>query len=194
MGSLFAGLKDAKVTERGVFLLPGQYKVRVVKALMKQVRKGFNAFILEFKIEESNYAEQKALRTQGVTDIAQLDAIEKKLPNKPGTTASWYQSLQDIGIGFGALKGFAASVLGEDPNDPQFIDEVEGFLEEVVNGSEAEKKAAALEKRLPEGALNGSLLPLETVVIKTKPKPGAPEGTDFTIYKFGKLINESVAA
>ena len=75
MGSLFAGLKDAKVTERGVFMNPGKYKVRVKKALMKATRSSGDAFILEFTIEESNYAEQKALRTQGVTDITMLEKI-----------------------------------------------------------------------------------------------------------------------
>ena len=186
MTSLFAGLKNAKVSERGVFINEGQYKVRVVKALMKHVRKGYDAFILEFKVEESNYSAVKKLKTEGVTlTPADLEALEKTLPNKPGTTASWFQSLADQDIGFGALKGFAAAVMGEDPNNPEFIEQVEQFLTEVVNGSDDEIKLALKEKRPPNGALNGCLLPLEAVIITTK------KGEPFTLYRFGKLIDEA---
>ena len=194
MPSLFAGLKNAAVSERGTFMQAGQYKVRVTKAIMKAVRTGGHAFILEFKIEDSNYAAQKQIRTNGVTDIAVLETIEKTLPNKPGTTASWFQSLKDTSIGFGALKGFAAAVLGQNPEDPEFINMVEPFLEQVVNGDEEAQKLAAASGKPVEGALNGALLPLETIMIQTKPKPGAPNGTPFTLFKFGQIIDETPAS
>ena len=196
MSNMFAGLKNAKVTERGVFMKPGLYKVRVVKAIMKNVRKGgHNAFILEFKVEQSNYDQVREQMTKGLTlNVEQLEELERKLPNKVGTSASWFQSLQDLDVGFGALKSFAAAITGSKHDDPEFVEAVESILTEAVNGDAEEQKKAAREGRPPEGSLNGCLLPLETFIIKTKPKPNFPEGTDFTVYRFGKIIDETPAA
>ena len=189
MGNLFAGLKTAKVSERGIYTNPGKYKVRVNKCIMKHVRKGYDAFICEFVVVESNYLEMRKLRTEGVNFTPeQLEALEKTLPNKPGTTSSWFQPLADKDIGFSALKGFAAAVTGSSPEDPTFVDEVENILSEAVNGTEEEIAEAKKTGRPPEGSLNGCLLPLETFIVKTK------KDADFTIYKFGQIIDETPAA
>jgi hypothetical protein len=100
-----------------------------------------------------------------------LQELEKLLPNQAGTTASWYQSLKDQDIGFGALKGFAASVLGEKPEDPAFIEAVEGFMDSVVN----------------DDALKDAIIPVEVIVVPTK------ENKDFSRHNWGQMIDPSRA-
>jgi len=172
-GSLFAGLRDAKTFDRGTFLKAGQYEVRVKKAIYKKTRAKGDAFILEFTIEKSNYEEAKKRALAGLTGAAiDLQAIEKTLPNAPGSTASWYQSMQDMDIGFGALKSFAANILGQKPEDPEFIDAVEGFMNAVV----------------AEGVINGMRIPVEVVTVKTK------KDTDFSVHNWGRIIEEAATA
>jgi hypothetical protein len=110
MSNLFAGLKDAKTYDRGTFLKPGIYTLKVKRAVFKRTRKNYDAFILEFEV----------VSAKGVDT------------NLTGTSASWFQSLADTDIGFGSLKAFAAAVTGADVKDPAFVDEVEGFLSGVV--------------------------------------------------------------
>lgn len=173
MSNLFAGLRDAKTFERGTFLKAGQYEVRIKRALYKKTRAKGDAFILEFRIEKSNYedAKKKALSSLGNTSY-DLKLLEETLPNQVGSSASWFQSLQDIDIGFGALKSFAASILGQKPDDPEFIDAVEGFMNSVVN----------------EGVIDGMLIPVEAIMVKTK------ENKDFTLHKWGQIIEQPIAA
>jgi hypothetical protein len=168
--NLFAGLKSAKAFDRGTFLKPGQYEVRVKRAIFKKTRAKGDAFILEFVIERSTYEvdKKKAITALG-SNPYNLQDLEKTLPNPVGSTASWYQSLQDIDIGFGALKSFAANILGQKTEDPEFIEAVEGFMNSVVN----------------EGVINGMLIPVEVVLVKTK------KDTDFSLHKWGQIVDES---
>lgn len=170
--NLFSGLKNAKVTDRGVWLKEGQYQIRVKKAIYKKTRTKGDAYILEFMIERSNYdaAKKKAVEAMGTTPF-DMQELEKLLPNRVGTTASWYQSMQDMDIGFGALKGFAASILGQKPEDPEFVEAVEGFMNATVS----------------DGVLNDKLIPVEVVPVKTK------KDTDFSLHKWGQIIDEDTA-
>jgi hypothetical protein len=175
--NLFAGLRDAKTFERGTWLKGSdsgfQYEIRVKRAIFKKTRAKGDAFILEFTIEKSDYenAKAKAIRAFGSTPFSMAE-LEKTLPNQAGSSASWYQSMKDIDIGFGALKSFAASILGQKPEDPEFIEAVEGFMNSVVN----------------EGVINGMLIPVEVVIVKKK------DGEDFSLHKWGQIIDESQAA
>lgn len=170
--NLFAGLRDAKSFEKGTWLKAGIYEVRVKRALFKKTRAKGDAFILEFTVEKSDYEQKKkALIATLAGQPYNLQELEKILPNQPGSGASWYQSLQDVDIGFGALKTFAASILNQKPEDPDFIEEVEGFMNSVVND-----------------AINGMLLPVEAVQIKTK------ANADFTLHRWGAIIQETAAA
>ena len=176
--SLFKGLRDAKTFERGTFLKPGSYEVRVKRAIFKKTRTKGDAYILEFTIERSTYEtdKKKAIAAYGSNPFNMQD-LEKLLPNPVGTTASWYQSLQDLDIGFGALKSFAASILGQKSEDPEFIEAVEGFMNSVVN----------------EGVINGMLIPVEVVQIETKKStPTTP--AYFSLHKWGAIIEEPAAA
>ena len=175
--NLFAGLKSAKTFERGTFLKAGNYEVRVKRAIFKKTRTKGDAFILEVTVEKSAYEaeKKKAIAAFGSNPFS-LQDLEKTLPNQPGTTASWYQSLQDLDIGFGALKSFAASILGQKPEEPEFIEAVEGFMNSVVN----------------EGVINGMLLPVEVVQVETKKStPTAP--ALFSLHKWGQIIEEKGA-
>ena len=170
--NLFAGLRDAKTFERGTWLKEGNYEVRVKRAIFKKTRAKGDAFILEVSVEKSDYEEKKkkAIAAFGATPFS-MQELEKTLPNQPATTASWYQSMKDIDIGFGALKSFAASLLGQKPDNPEFIEGVEGFMNDVVN----------------EGTINGMLIPVEVVMVKTK------SDGDFSLHKWGQIIEETPA-
>ena len=171
--NLFSGLRDAKTFDRGTFLKEGRYEVRVKRAILKKTRAKGDAFILEFVIEKSDYevAKKKAIEAMGSTPYS-LQDLEQLLPNREGSTASWYQSLQDTDIGYGALKSFAANILGQKAEDPEFMEAVEGFLTAVIN----------------EGAIDGMLIPVEAVMIKTK------KDTDFTLHKWAQIIDQPAAA
>jgi len=171
--NLFAGLRDAKTFDRGIWLKTGKYLIRVKRAIFKKTRAKGDAFIMEFAIEKSDYEadKKKAIAAYGTTPF-DMKELEKLLPNQAGTSASWYQSLKDMDIGFGALKSFAADILGQKPEDPEFIEAVEGFMNAVVN----------------EGAINGMLIPVEVVPTKKK------DGGDFSLHKWGQIIDEQPAA
>ena len=173
MSNVFAGLRDAKTFERGTFLKAGQYQVRVKRALFKKTRAKGDAFILEFNIEQSNYdeAKKKAVAAFGSNPV-NMQELEKTLPNQVGSTASWYQSLKDIDIGFGALKSFAANILGQKPEDPEFVEAVEGFMNSVVN----------------DGAINGRVIPVEVLPVKKK------DGGDFSLHVWGQIVEQPAAA
>jgi hypothetical protein len=175
--NLFAGLRDAKTFERGTWLKSCdsgyQYEIRVKRAIFKKTRAKGDAFILEFTVEKSSYeiAKKRAIEAFGTTPFSMAD-LEKTLPNQQGSTASWYQSMKDIDIGFGALKSFAASILGDKPEDPAFIEAVEGFMNAVVN----------------EGVINGMLIPVEVITVKTK------KDEDFSLHRWGQIIEEPAKA
>jgi hypothetical protein len=171
-GNLFAGLRDAKTFDRGIWLKEGKYEVRVKRAIFKKTRAKGDAFIMEFTVEKSDYESAKAAAIKSFNGQPfDMKELEKLLPNQQGTTASWYQSLKDIDIGFGALKSFAAGILSQKPEDPEFIEAVEGFMNSVVN----------------EGAINGFLIPVEVVTVKTK------ADTDFSLHKWGAIIDQGPA-
>ena len=167
--NLFAGLRDARTFDRGTWLKAGRYEVRVKRAIFKKTRAKGDAYILEFVIEKSTYEDdkKKAITAFGTTPF-DMKELEETLPNQIGTTGSWYQSLRDVDIGFGSLKSFAANILGQKPEDPEFIEAVEGFLNAVVN----------------DDAINGMRIPVEVVTVKTK------DGTDFSLHRWGKIIEE----
>jgi len=173
MGNMFAGVAQAKTSERGAFCNPGLYKVEIKRALLKHTRKGYDAFIVEVGILESNYNEAKKDAIQAFGDKPfNMQELDKTLPNKSGSTASWFQSLADKDIGYGSLLGFMASIMGQKADNEDFRKEVEKMLEAAVN----------------EGLLDGWVCPLEVVEIKTK------RGTPFSLYKWGTTLNGLGAA
>ena len=57
MGML-AKISEAKYSEGGVYILPGVYRLEVIKCIAKATRTGKNAFIAEFKILESTHKDR----------------------------------------------------------------------------------------------------------------------------------------
>ena len=173
---LFAGrLRNAKVTERGAFLYPGTYAVKVNKGVWKHCRANngkaaYDAFILEFVVMESSRPTTDPARGEHENPKEYEERLAK-LPNKVGSTASWFQSCADEDVGFGSLKGFCAQITGANPEDPAFINGtedqmgVEDLLSAIVN----------------DGLVNGKIIPVEVVTIKTK------RGSDFSLHKFSQI-------
>jgi hypothetical protein len=81
---LFAGIKDAQISQGGVYLKPGVYKARIEQCLSKNTRANVGCFIVELDILESNNPE---------------------LP--PGTRCSWVVTL-DKEPALGNIKHFVA--------------------------------------------------------------------------------------
>lgn len=120
----FAGLRDAKIFERGTPLSVGKFKVEITKCQVLRTRAKGDAFIVEFKILESS------------------DTVKHPL----GSIRSWYQSLQDSTIAFGEIKAFAAAVLGIPPSDKEAIrtkvdPEIETIMERAISAEQALKGA-----------------------------------------------------
>ena len=168
--NIFAGVRNAKTSERGAFLKPGQYKVQINRVVNKRTRKNYDAFIVEFNILESQYAKKKAEAVAALGDRAYDPAtLELTLPSQAGASASWFQSLADIDIGFGSLKSFAAGLLGCRSEDQEFLEAVERFLSEAVNSN----------------GLGGAIVPLEVIEIQTK------KGGTFSLHKWGQDVTDT---
>lgn len=89
--SLIAGLKDAKTFGQGTFLDPGLYGLEITTCLLKPLRTGGHAFIMETKVLESSN------------------------PKHPvGSKASWFQGFKEREVAFGSIKLAFYAVLGLD--------------------------------------------------------------------------------
>ena len=98
--SMFAGIKDAKATQGGLYFLEGNYKVKICRVFSMTSRKKEDLFIVECEILESDN------------------------PNrKPGMRPSWVVNLKHDAA-LGNIKGFVAAVNGIDPSDSEKVDEL----------------------------------------------------------------------
>ena len=184
--NLFPGAKQAKVYDKGTWLNPGNYEVRVIKGVKKDkvFSTGAPAFILEFKIEKSS--RPASIPRDPAESAKEYEDRLAKAPNEVGTAASWFQNLKNEQVGYGALVGFAAKILGENPEGAEFLEGVEDFLNELVKG---EKVNGQYVPNAPS-AIAGWLLPLEVHLINTKKSP-APAPPSFSLYTFGQRIAEA---
>src|SRR5215472_14584830 len=112
--SVFSGLRNASVFERGVFLQPGTYTLEINKCLVKETRKSGDGFIVEFTVRQSTSDQHPV-----------------------GTKASWFQALKDKDVAFGAIKEFLYAVLGMRwPDDRErILKEVDPVLEQLIDSS-----------------------------------------------------------
>ncbi len=142
---LWSGLKDAQTFDRGTYLNPGNYTLKVVNCLTKQTQKSGEGFIVEFEILESS------------------DPVNHAV----GTKASWFQSLKNVQVAFGAVKEFLAAVygyqLGTAPGKAKF---------EAEMGPQIEAYAAAASDG--RNNLAGQIVKVQTQMVKTQKQ------TDFT--------------
>lgn len=103
----FAGMRDAKMYDKGVPLTPGTYALEVTKCLYKNTRKG-PAFIVEFNV-------------LATTNDAEHPKASKR---------SWFQKMTDLDVAHGSLKQFAAAIYGFDPGTQK--DQIERELSPKV--------------------------------------------------------------
>lgn len=99
MSRLFSGVGDAKVSQGGVYFLPGQYLVEIVKCFAMNSRKREDLFIVECMILES-------------------DCFERPV----GSKASWIVNFKHD-ASLGNIKGFLAACNGIDPGNDALVNQ-----------------------------------------------------------------------
>lgn len=169
--TLFSRIDTAEIFSSGNYMHEGVYVVETKNILVKDGHKG-QSFIVEFTILESSNEQHKV-----------------------GTTGSWIVKFAWKQT-FGNITKFVMALLGKNPNDkklqedPKLRGEI-GQIVRAVCGSDAAKKelGAAYE----EGMLYGIPLRLECSQTKTQPKPGKPEGGDFTVYTWSPLPDRTAS-
>jgi hypothetical protein len=137
----FAGTGGAQIFERGVFLSPGSFKLRIDKCIYKQLNAGGAAFICEMTVLE------------GKNDVGH----EGKDP--VGSKRSWFQDLQ-VQSAKSALKEWAYAACGYD-----FKNEADRALA-IANIDP--KCDAILLAACTNGALNTRTIGVETFMKPTK--------------------------
>ena len=96
---LFDNIGDAQVGQGGIYFLPGNYVVEVLRCFTMRSRKREDLFFVECQIHWSDNPERKA-----------------------GTKASWVVNFkQDAALG--NIKGFVAATQGIDPADNNAVNE-----------------------------------------------------------------------
>jgi len=144
---LFSGIEKAEISERGKYISPGFLgKLRVKKTLAKESVKSGLAFIVEFDVLESNLDEHPV-----------------------GSSATWFQKMQDKTVAFPAIKAFVAAVSGVHPGDRDAMAEINAEMENILDEATSNET---------NNALVGQEVNLETFSTKTK------KGFDFTRHNW----------
>lgn len=115
----FAGLKNAKPSDKGVYLSPGEYDVEIIKCQVIHTRGKGDAFVADFKLIAS-----QEKRPEGAPQ------------NHPvGSIRNYYQGLQDTDVAWPELKRFAYAVLGAaSAEDKAKVDENVESLFQAIDG------------------------------------------------------------
>ena len=140
-----SGLKDAKMFERGAYLGVGKFQLEITKVLTKDTRKSGNGFIVEFTVVQTS--------------------DEKNHP--VGSKATWFQSLLDKDVAWGAIKEWAYAVMGF-KNTKEDTDRAKKELDPVIED--------LCDEAIDKGALNGKRVNVETHMKKTG------KDKDFTVH------------
>jgi hypothetical protein len=155
-GSVWDGIEHANIYDRGRFAEPNfNGVVRVVKTIYKQTRASGVAFIVELEVEKTN-----------------LEA------HPVGSKMSWYQGMNDLDIGLGAVLEWVAACLGMEKSHKAEIKELQ-TKKNPANGRPV--LAELLDEACNKPDTNdfvGTRLRLSTRTRKTK------KDTDFTVYDF----------
>lgn len=140
--SIWDGIEDAEIYERGRFMQPGFVGVICIKkTLTKMTRKSGMAFIVEFEIVESNMPDPKT-------------------GHPVGSKATWFQKLQDKSVAFPAIKEWVAACTGYHRHQKEEIERdvephLRSLVEEATNNPD-------------DNPFIGVLLKLETIATVTK--------------------------
>jgi hypothetical protein len=136
---LFTGIDGAEVFERGKYVKPGFHGVlEVVKTIAKETRKSGDAFIVEFKIVETNMPAHHPM----------------------GSKATWFQKMVDKDVAYPAIAAWAAAMGGLDASDKKGIEEhVLPELEEALDAATDSPR---------DNDFTGRLVRLDTELIQTR--------------------------
>lgn len=137
------GLTNANMFDRGVFLDPGVFTLKWIKALFKRTRKSGTCFIVEFEV------------------------VASSSPKHPvGSKATWCQKMQDLDVALGSLKSFLYAVLGfEWPRDKEYlIANVDRNLKQILASAITENEG---QKLRDAGDLDGKLVDVQVIMKKT---------------------------
>lgn len=99
----------AQIFGRGRYLKDGNYKLTVLKMYTIETRDKGAAFIVDFKVNESDNPE-----------------IQE------GQTRNWYQALRDKDIAFSAIKEFMLNLFNIDQSNKEELKEFEDGLDELM--------------------------------------------------------------
>jgi hypothetical protein len=168
---LFGGMAKAEIFGSGNFMGPGVYTVKTKNILVKDGFKG-QSFIAEFEILESNN--------------------EKHAPGSSGTWILKFKWPQT----FGNITKFVMALLGYEPTaanqNNSELRELVACIARAACGSDGAKQE--LGANYQDGMLHGVTLKLECTATKTAPKPGQPQGGDFTVYSWSPLVDVAAVA
>ena len=135
---LWSGLKDAQTFDRGTYLNPGDYTLKIVNCLTKQTQKSGEGFIVEFEVLESTNP---------------LHAV--------GSKCTWFQGLKNVQVSLGAIKEFLAAVYGYPLNRPEY----KARFEAEMNPQLEAIAAAASDGR---NILAGQIVKVNTTMVTTQ--------------------------
>ena len=117
----FSGLKNAKPSDKGIYLSPGEYDVEILKVQIIKTRGKGDAFVADFKVT-----------------AASEKLAEGQAANHPvGSTRNYYQGLADTDIAWPELKRFTYAVLGASTaEDKAKVDEnIEKVFDAIDKGN-----------------------------------------------------------
>lgn len=140
--AVFSGLSSAKVFERGVYLNPGNYTLQIENCLVKETRKSGNGFIVEMTVLSAD--------GEGANPV--------------GSKATWFQSLKDKDVAFGAIKEALYAFLGYD-----YSTQKEEIAKDIDPNIES-----LIEEAITKNALKGSKVGCTVKMKKTQ------KGLDFS--------------
>lgn len=136
---LWSGLKDAQTFDRGTYLNPGDYTLKIVNCLTKQTQKSGEGFIVEFEVLETS------------------DPVHHAV----GSKATWFQGLKNVQVSLGAIKEFLAAVFGYPLNQAPYKARFEAEM-----GPQLEAIAAAASDG--RNYLAGQIVKVKTEQVKTQ--------------------------
>jgi hypothetical protein len=142
MGMNWSKVGKATIFDRGSYLDPGHYRLKMLKM---------------YTIETRN---------KGFALIVELEVLESSNDNIPvGATKNWYQGLNDKDIGFSAIKEFMMYLLGIRQKNKEEFEQFEAGLEELMEESSDEKWKVEDAEDHP---LHGHTILVECFMKKTK--------------------------
>lgn len=173
--SIFEGLNNAPTFERGQYMNPGIYDVRINRVLAKNTQSSGLATIVEMEIVNSTSRPQDDPKGLGRTWN----------PTPVGVHGTWFQGMTNKNVALPAIKSFVYAVLGLRSNDSR----VE-VLESMIPGSEhwptnTSRRPISYITNLMDHAIGegnilaGLCVHLECSMIATQSKR-----EDFTLYNF----------